>query len=120
MNSRGGIHGVLRFDHVRRALDRGGADGVKRALDCLLSRSLEEVPRDTGALARSGRVEMTDEHQGRVIYDTEYAISQHERTDFAHPGGGKAKYLEDPAEDSAVRAEMLTALGNELRRALDA
>ncbi len=25
-----------------------------------------------------------------------YAVVQHERTDFLHPRGGKAKYLEDP------------------------
>ena len=117
MSSRGGIRGTLSFDRARGALRKGGAAGIRKALDCLLARSLEEVPRDTGALACSGHVEITDDCSGRVVYDAEYAIQQHERTDFAHPQGGKAKYLEDPAEDSGTRSQMLEALGNELKQA---
>lgn len=40
----------------------------------------------------------TDETTGLVAFNTVYAIAQHERTDFNHPKGGKAKYLEDPLE----------------------
>ena len=40
------------------------------------------------------------------------------RTDFAHPRGGQAKYLEDPANDSMVQREMVNALGEQIRQAL--
>ena len=90
---------------------------IRRALEILLEHSRKLVPKDTGKLTHSGRVEMNGD-QGRVVYETEYAIIQHERTDFAHPRGGQAKYLEDPANDSMVQREMVNALGEQIRQAL--
>ena len=115
--SKTGIHGRIRWNQVKSAIRSGSAAGKRRALEILLEQSRKLVPRDTGKLADSGRVEMNGE-QGRVVYDTEYAILQHERTDFAHPGGGQAKYLEDPANDTMVQREMVDALGEEIRQVL--
>lgn len=36
-----------------------------------------------------------------VVARTQYAASQHERTDYKHPKGGQAKYLTGPAEERA-------------------
>ena len=38
---------------------------------------------------------------GEVGFNTPYALTQHERLDFNHPKGGKAKYLEDNLKDHA-------------------
>ena len=38
---------------------------------------------------------------GEVGFNTPYALAQHERLDFNHPKGGKAKYLEDNLKDHA-------------------
>jgi len=74
----------------------------------LLEESKEQVPVLTGALKNSGRVfsERNDVivayggvmmHEAGGEQDTsKYAIPQHERLDYNHPRGGKAKYLEDP------------------------
>lgn len=61
-----------------------------------------DVHRDVDALAavspkKGGGVE------GQVSFNTPYAQEQHERTDFNHPKGGKAKYLEDPLKENAGR-----------------
>jgi hypothetical protein len=60
------------------------------------------VHRDVDALAaqspkKGGGVE------GQVSFNTPYALEQHERLDFNHPKGGKAKYLEDPLKENADR-----------------
>jgi len=64
------------------------------------------------AVARSGFAEVGDEAIGPEIrqiiegggghnivgvvgFNTPYALAQHERLDYQHPKGGKAKYLED-------------------------
>jgi len=61
-----------------------------------------DVHRDVESLAaqspkKGGGVE------GIVGFNTPYALKQHERTDFNHPKGGKAKYLEDPLKENADR-----------------
>ena len=40
---------------------------------------------------------------GEVGFDTPYALAQHERLDFHHPKGGKAKYLQANLEAQASR-----------------
>ncbi len=74
----------------------------------IMTRSKKEfVPVDKGPLKSSGHV------QTPVIRKTsasvtlgfggaasDYALVQHERTDFNHPGQGQAKYLEQPANEA--------------------
>ena len=40
---------------------------------------------------------------GEVGFNTPYALAQHERLDFHHPKGGKAKYLESNLTERAGR-----------------
>ena len=61
-----------------------------------------DVHRDVDELAaaspkKGGGVE------GIVSFNTPYALEQHERLDFHHPKGGKAKYLEDTLKENANR-----------------
>ena len=53
---------------------------------------------------------------GEVGFNTPYALVQHERLDFNHPKGGKAKYLEDPLKEQAGRYQ--DNLADHLRGAL--
>jgi hypothetical protein len=61
------------------------------------------VPVDVGTLKGSGYVTLPNMQNNNIIVEQgfggeakDYAIVQHERTDFHHPGGGEAKYLEKP------------------------
>lgn len=76
---------------------------MKEALKCaadLAGKSAREAPVDTGDLRANCSVSYQKEDGEQkwyeVGYDLPYAITQHERLDFPHPKGGKAKYLEDP------------------------
>lgn len=53
---------------------------------------------------------------GEVGFNTPYALAQHERLDFNHPKGGKAKYLEDNLKEQADRYQ--GNLNDHLRGAL--
>lgn len=104
----------LNTSKIQRKLEKNATKAVQKALNRLKAKSLEEVPRDTGALAESCTVE-TDGKEGTISYGTEYAVIQHERTDFAHPSGGKAKYLEDPMNDPVTQSAMLNDMAEAMR-----
>lgn len=64
----------------------------------ILSNSLPRVPVEYAVLRTSGYVS-PPEGKGikadvEVGFGTTYAVPQHERTDYKHPRGGEAKYLE--------------------------
>lgn len=92
--------------------------GIRKAMTSALytagidvqNRAKELVPVDTGNLkstaettvpksAASDRVRIEVSFGGPTKASAKganYALVQHERLDFAHPGGGQAKYLEQP------------------------
>lgn len=77
-------------------------------LDYLAQISKRQVPLDQGPLMRSCTVDVNDDGtQGTVSYDTPYAVVQHEITWYNHQRGRKAKYLEDPVNDSGVQSAIL-------------
>lgn len=81
--------------------------GTWSALDHLAAVSKEQVPLDQGPLKNSCYVDVSDDgSSGTVSYDTPYAVRQHEEMGYQHQRGRKAKYLEDPANDSGVQREM--------------
>ena len=110
---------------VRKALVRG----MTEITEDLLGRAMRDAPVDEGTLrgsghatvyvdgkvvARSGfegaaptpgvaRAGMAGAVVGEVGFDQPYALIQHERLDYRHPKGGKAKYLEDNLKDQATR-----------------
>ncbi|NLI05378.1 MAG: hypothetical protein GX483_08990 [Actinomycetaceae bacterium] len=78
------------------------------ACDHLAAISKQQVPLDTGALKDSCAVSVNaDGTQAVVSYDTPYAVRQHEYTGYRHQRGRKAKYLEDPCNDTSVQNEMI-------------
>lgn len=48
--------------------------------------------------------------RARISFNTVYAEVQHERTDYEHPKGGKAKYLEGPLKQYAGLFEEFLAI----------
>lgn len=100
------------LDRIQKALAESGPAGAKVAAMALRGEAQEafavsqdEVPVDTGALKKSGRVRPEtgvfsrgDEVYVELTYGgtaTEYSIYVHENLQAHHPHG-KAKYLEDP------------------------
>jgi len=81
------------FDRAQR---NAGRVGVRRAGEWLLAQSVPLAPKDTGALRASGQVRgINAEPVVLVVFDTPYAIIQHENEEYHHDDG-QAKYLERP------------------------
>lgn len=69
----------------------------------VMAESKRLVPVDTGALKGSGYVSEPRVELGKVEVEigyggpaAAYAVRQHEDLSYAHPGGGQAKFLEQP------------------------
>ena len=60
--------------------------------------SSDQAPVETGDLRGNASVDDANIGRGivRVGYSLPYALRQHEEINYAHPLGGKAKFLEDP------------------------
>lgn len=86
----------------------GGEQAVRACAQFLLDESRKQVPIDTGALSRSGAIDVQG-LQGTVSYDTPYAVRWHEHNaNFQR--GRKSHYLSDPCNDPALKARMLEYL----------
>lgn len=84
------------------------AAGLYLAANNVMGKSKRLVPVDLGPLRASGYVTLPQELPGRTLVEIgyggpakDYAIPQHERTDYRHPDGGQAKYL-SAAVDAAT------------------
>ncbi|MBE5797470.1 MAG: hypothetical protein E7327_08875 [Clostridiales bacterium] len=94
--------------------------GTWSALDHLAAVSKEQVPLDQGPLKNSCYVDVADDgSSGTVSYDTPYAIVQHENMAYQHQRGRKAKYLEDPCNDSSVQSEMRELIARAYREQME-
>lgn len=107
---------TLRVLFTPAQIDQAAKNAVRRGLEFILGESNQRVPLEYGDLQRSGRVEMDDyiEGAGRVVYDSVYAIPQHERLDYHHENGREAKYLENAYLDNQEALERL--VGQEMAR----
>lgn len=102
------------FDKAARLIREAIAQGVEDAARDLLRRSNQVVPTDPGnELEKSGKV-TTDGLAAAVSYDTEYAVIQHERMDYRHDPGRRAKFL----EQSVAPAAAADAVADRVRRAI--
>jgi uncharacterized Zn-binding protein involved in type VI secretion len=73
-----------------------------------------ELPQMVGRTLIEGG--LGDAVVGEVGFHTPYALAQHERLDFDHPKGGKAKYLEDNLREHAGRYQ--DNLSDRVRKAI--
>lgn len=76
MPLRRGVRVDWNGDEVRRAVQDAAERGVRLAGEHVLGESRKQVPIETGALERSGSVDMAggDEATAYVSYDTPYAV----------------------------------------------
>lgn len=83
---------------ARAALEPAAAD--------VLARSNALVPVNSGNLEASGKTSIESEDQAAIEYDADYAVIQHERTEWNH-AHGQAKFLETALLDSGKTEQIL-------------
>lgn len=126
-------------DNIQEAVDNlehGSVVGLANALLYIATESQQRAPVDTGDLRGSVEVKINNEsyakgqsgggitvngtipdnHEnetviGEVSYNTKYAANQHEHTEYDHPKGGQAKYLESVLVEEKDRILKLIADG---------
>jgi molybdopterin-guanine dinucleotide biosynthesis protein len=82
------------LDNIDRQLDTVIIESLKEMGQELLKMSNKIVPVDTGALKKSGKIEVVGA-EVTVGYYEEYAAIIHEKLSL-HLKNGQSKYLEDP------------------------
>jgi hypothetical protein len=100
---------VARLKGIERVTPTALADALYVEGELIMTTSKRSwVPVDLGTLRASGRVERPRISGSNVSVElgfggaaAAYALIQHERTDFNHPGQGRAKYLEGPVKEAA-------------------
>ncbi len=129
---------------IEKVLNVVKTEGIKALAiggEIILSRTINNVPIDTGTLRRSGTVTIGGIPQLTEIYEqakagtvpkqdvlgtdlavyisfnTPYARRQHEELHWTHPRGGKAKYLEDTF--NASKKEVLKYIERTILKALE-
>jgi len=103
-----------------RVATRSMREGIHDIMQEVLERAVADAPVDTEELRNSGRLNI-NRASTSIIFDVPHAAIQHERLDYNHPRGGKAKYLEDAFNDivpGAVRrgGSLESKVNNDLRR----
>lgn len=127
------IH-IQGMDELRRKLAQASEkampylkEAMRAAGQQAMTESHKEVPVLTGTLKRSGQLQSVEQDGHQIIVTVgyggpaiPYALYQHERTDLAHPTGGKAHYLSDPVKAMAGRLGSFLAarIGHRLEQAI--
>jgi hypothetical protein len=84
-------------DEIVTLIKEAAMSGIHDGAEGILTEALDEAPLLSGTLRRSGTVtDAPSEEAVYIAFNTPYAMRQHEDLTLRHPGGGKAKYLEDP------------------------
>ena len=117
------MRGLSREGEPWQRVHAAAVQAVTEEAEDLIGRAQRQVPVDEGTLeatgtvviyadgqsvSRKGPVDQVPggvEAQGSIVavagFNTAYALEQHERLDFVHKNGRKAKYLEDPLKEKA-------------------
>lgn len=88
----------MKYRPLSDAVDTAAAAGLREAGMQVLRDARTRVPVDDGVLRKSGGISQdrfTDEVA--VSFSAPHAWLVHEKTEFQHPNGGEAKYLENAA-----------------------
>lgn len=103
MNITGLNEALKNFNKVPDRVIQALGGGMYLEMGNVMTDSKREVPVDLGALKGSGYVTLPEVKGNQIIVEAgyggpakEYAVVQHEHTEYNHPDGGKAKYLQDP------------------------
>ena len=115
----GGFRCAMRFDiegigaRAEAARDRT----LGQVGEYIRAQSTAIAPHRSGRLAASAQV-VSGVGKVTVRYGAAYAAIQHDRTDYRHPGGGQARFLQSVMEDPATAREAERILADELARSL--
>lgn len=93
---------------IRRATNKAGAKGLRKALRYILAESNRITPKKTGALRKSGTVSVFQtepEPKGAILYGVHYAIYVHEDLTKHHAAGTSAKFLEKTVKNRRVMSK---------------
>jgi hypothetical protein len=110
---------VGELDGVKRRMLDAGERGLRIFLEDVAGEGQRGAPVREGTLRASAEVEIErglDSVEGEVSFNTVYAARQHEETDWEHPLGGEAKFLERPFVERLPRYR--ATLEAAMRRAL--
>lgn len=108
-------------DMVKGRMRDAAGNGLLAAAERVRSRSEALAPREFGELVGSATA---DVDRGTLIAAVSYdvarfpkAYKQHEDLSYNHPGGGQAKFLEQPVMESGgiVQSEVARAVDRALR-----
>lgn len=101
-------------------INQAAARGVREAAQVVEMMAVQRTPVDTGQLRNSVAIVpglvSSGVYTQTVRFNMIYAAVQHERTDFNHPRGGQAKYLESVLDEEQTRIKAI--IENHLRGAL--
>ena len=95
---------------------RGVVVGLTKWAEYVLGEAVKIVPHDEGILQDTGRTYVDPENlEAAVVFDTPYAVVQHEDMTLTHLNGRKPKYLETPwlASADMAKAFVKTAVKRE-------
>lgn len=110
------IPGLIRLDEDVRA---AYVNENRYEMEKVLTEAKKQVPVDTGNLKNSGFLEVQAKSNGvdvSIGFRSDYAVYVHEDLHAKHPGGGNAKFLENPMKramrnwDERVAKGVLKAL----------
>jgi len=118
------IKGIKNVERTLKRIARATAAEMPSALyeagEGIMRQSKEIVPVKTSALKNSGRVHDPETRGGSIRVQlsyggaaSDYAIVQHERTDYNHPGQGEPKYLQRPLNEA--RTKLARQLGDKAK-----
>ena len=113
---------VQALDLAQERIIAAVGGGLYLVANSVITEAKKLVPHDTGTLSRSGYVALPAWDGGRFGVElgfggfaSAYAVAQHERTDYAHPEGRQAKYLEQPLNDPSINSQSdVVAIANQL------
>lgn len=98
-------------------LKAAGRRGTRAAGTRLRALALPLTPLDRGPLRKAASVKgVNQEPVALVVFDSPYAVRQHEELDYNHTVG-QAKYLEQPLNQH--RNELMGIIAQHMREAID-
>lgn len=96
-------------DKAKKVVAEAAKQAIGTCASDLQGKSAMQAPVDTGDLRANCSVGQLKQEGNTVYltvgYNLPYAIVQHERLEFRHPKGGKAKYLENPYKENISKYE---------------
>lgn len=111
------VRGRISLAEVGKAGRRAAVRGLSKGTEHLLVASQQIVPLEAGDLAASGIASVdAGALRGAVSYSGEYAVIQHERSDYRHAGGRRDHFLSTPMHAEATVIWKMIA--TEIRRGM--